>query len=68
MQTTDFAHGADSARAAAVRPDGKILVAGRSGQAFALARYTPDGKLDLSFSHDGKLTRFMGGSDDGQSI
>jgi serralysin len=67
-QTTDFAHGADSARAAAVRPDGKILVAGRSGRALALARYTSAGKLDLSFSHDGKQTSFVGGSDDGQSI
>jgi uncharacterized delta-60 repeat protein len=67
-QTTDFAHGADSARAAAVRPDGKILVAGRSGKALALARYTSAGKLDLSFSHDGKQTSFAGGSDDGSSI
>jgi serralysin len=67
-QTTDFAHGADSARAAAVRPDGKILVAGRSGKALALARYTTAGKLDLSFSHDGKQTSFLGGTDDGSSI
>ena len=67
-QTTHFAHGAASARAAAVRPDGKILVAGRSGKAFALARYTPAGTLDLSFSHDGKQTSFVGGTNDGQGI
>jgi uncharacterized delta-60 repeat protein len=67
-QTTDFAHRADSARAVAVRTDGRILVAGRSGKAFALARYTAAGKLDRSFSHDGKLTSFIGGSDDGSSI
>jgi serralysin len=67
-QTTDFAHRADSARAVSVRTDGRILVAGRSGKALALARYTAGGKLDLSFSHDGKLTSFIGGSDDGQSI
>ena len=66
--TTDFAHRADSARAVSVRTDGRILVAGRSGKALALARYTAGGKLDLSFSHDGKLTSFIGGSDDGQSI
>jgi uncharacterized delta-60 repeat protein len=62
-QTTDFGHRADSARAAAIRPDGKILVAGRSGKALALARYTPAGKLDLTFSHDGKQTSFLGGDE-----
>jgi serralysin len=67
-QTTDFAGGSDSARAAAIRADGKILVAGRSGQALAFARYNADGTLDKSFSGDGKLKSFIGGSDDGQSI
>jgi uncharacterized delta-60 repeat protein len=67
-QVTDFAKGSDSARVAAIRPDGKILVAGRSGHARALARYNADGTLDRSFSGDGKVKSFVGGSDDGSSI
>jgi uncharacterized delta-60 repeat protein len=67
-QTTDFGGGSDSARAVSVRGDGKILVAGRSGHALAFARYNPNGTLDKSFSGDGKLKSYTGGSNDGQSI
>jgi serralysin len=67
-QTTDFAGGSDSARAVSIRGDGKILVAGRSGHALAFARYNADGTLDKSFSGDGKLKSFTGGTDDGNSI
>ena len=39
----------DAANAATLYPDGRIVVAGSSGAAFALARYTTNGSLDTSF-------------------
>ncbi|MBI3456793.1 MAG: hypothetical protein HY002_13540 [Candidatus Rokubacteria bacterium] len=63
--TTDFG-GTDSARALALQPDGKIVVAGFtefSGQDFALARYNPDGTLDLGFGSGGKVTTDFGPGD-----
>lgn len=48
------------AYAVAIQPDGKLIVAGRAGRAFALARYGADGSLDTSFGSDGKLrARFL---------
>jgi uncharacterized delta-60 repeat protein len=57
-----------------VQPDGAIVVAGHTQirQApglpfendFAVARYEPDGDLDLTFSADGKATTEMGTEDD----
>ena len=52
----------DSARAVAIQPDGKIVVAGRwagfasdgSGGAFALARFNPDGSLNKAFGSGGR--------------
>ncbi len=52
---TDFG-GVDTGASVALQPDGKILVAGRSGEYFALARYNADGTLDASFDADGGLT------------
>lgn len=50
-----------------VQPDGKIVVAGRSGsqgRTLAVLRYNPDGSLDTSFSGDGKaLANFSAGDD-----
>jgi len=40
----------------AVQVDGKILVAGSIGTAFALSRYNSDGSLDTSFSNSGIVT------------
>lgn len=63
--------GSDDDRAfdVAVQADGKIVAAGytarstRTGVDFALARYTRRGKLDTTFSHDGKRrTDFSGGN------
>ena len=54
-RTTNFG-GDDVAYDVALQPDGKILVAGSSSGAFALARYDADGRLDHTFSGDGKLT------------
>lgn len=53
--TTDFGSGDDYATSVAVRPRGRIVVAGHTRGGFALARYRPDGMLDPSFSHNGKV-------------
>ena len=56
--TTNFG-ACDHAADLALQPDGKIVVAGVSGDPFnggknVLARYLPNGSLDSSFSGDGK--------------
>ena len=64
MVTTDFGGQYDSGEGVAVQPDGKIVVAGTSGDVvgssyvadFALVRYNADGSLDTTFDGDGKLT------------
>lgn len=57
--TTDFGD-VDYGNAAALQPDGKIIVAGDSVTSnyfdFSLARYNPDGSLDDSFGSGGKVT------------
>lgn len=57
--TTDFG-GMESGNALALQNDGKILLAGGTGDDyntyFAIARYTTNGTLDVSFSGDGKQT------------
>jgi uncharacterized delta-60 repeat protein len=62
---TDFGGRFDEALAVAVRPDGRIVVAGNSSDAtgadMAVARYQPDGTLDTSFDGDGMaLVEFDG--------
>lgn len=62
--TTDFGTDAIPEEAAA-QPDGKIVAAGGefgSQWRFALARYLPNGALDLSFGSDGKVTTGFGGN------
>jgi uncharacterized delta-60 repeat protein len=70
--TTDFGSNFDEGAAVAIQPDGKIVVAGVAGRQapegelrpgerkgisdFALARYMPNGSLDRSFGHKGKVT------------
>lgn len=52
----------DRVEALVVQGDGKLVAGGWTGETtfgpilFALARYTPDGRLDTSFSGDGKVT------------
>jgi hypothetical protein len=60
----------DRAQAIALLDDGKILVAGTTGDGdddgnFALARYNPDGSLDDSFGPDGTglVVTDFGGND-----
>ncbi|MCK0505535.1 DUF4347 domain-containing protein [Aromatoleum anaerobium] len=63
--TTDLGWYGDEGRSVSVQADGKILVAGSSGGKTALARYNTDGKLDTSFSGDGKVTTNLG---EGRSV
>jgi TonB family protein len=73
----------DSAKALAVQPDGKIIVAGMtrgkginrgtaskdSQEDFALARYSADGSLDASFGDGGRVvTDFAGNRDNVRAI
>ncbi len=46
----------DEARAVAIQADDRIVVAGTTDVAFALARYLEDGTLDPDFDDDGKVT------------
>jgi uncharacterized delta-60 repeat protein len=56
---TDFG-GHDGATAIAVQRDGKIVAAGWSRGAFAVARYRRDGSLDPTFGADGKVITDVG--------
>jgi uncharacterized delta-60 repeat protein len=55
-------YGGDEARAIAMQPDGRFVLAGFSDTApgarrhFAFVRYLPDGELDTSFGTDGTVT------------
>ncbi len=60
---TDF-RGRDAAAAVAIQSDGKIVVAGKDGRRFVLARYTPGGALDTTFGGDGKVATNLTAGDD----
>lgn len=65
---TAFPGGA-SAAAVVVDPQGRIVVAGSTGNDFALARYTPTGRLDGSFGSSGRVTTaFPGLQASGQAL
>jgi uncharacterized delta-60 repeat protein len=71
--TTDFAGGGDGAYAVAIRPDGRIVVAGfatvpGTGSDVALVRYLPNGALDGGFGSGGKVTTDVGTSDFGYDL
>jgi len=59
---TDFGSDDDVGVGVAIQGDGKVVVAGYTGtgaqsiRRFAVARYTTGGKLDKTFSGDGKVT------------
>jgi uncharacterized delta-60 repeat protein len=63
VKATDFTKRLDEAFDVAIQADGKIVLAGCTrvgmflGGRFAIARYTSDGKLDLTLGGDGKLRR-----------
>lgn len=62
--TTDFSPSVivdesyDMAEDVTIQPDGKIVVAGNSGDYFAVARYNPDGSLDTTFATGGKANTY----------
>jgi uncharacterized delta-60 repeat protein len=68
---TDFSGSIDEAKAVALQPDGKIVVAGHTPNfatgliEFALARYLPDGTLDTTFGDNGRVTTGFG---EGQAL
>ncbi len=70
--TTDFGSDRDRAFAVAIQTDGKIVVVGDMLQNtssgfradFSVARYDADGRLDTSFSGDGKTTVDIAGGHD----
>jgi len=47
----------------AIQPDRKIVLAGGSGYAFAVARYNIDGTLDNTFGTNGTVRTFINGGD-----
>ncbi len=61
MAYADFS-GLNFATAIAIQPDGKIVTAGKSNNDFVLARFTSDGRLDGTFSGDGKVATTVGGA------
>src|SRR5436190_20412857 len=67
--TTDLGSLHDIASSVLVQPDGKIVLAGQTGDSdtdFALARYNADGSLDTSFANGGTP---VGANDDlGRSV
>ncbi|MDO8750984.1 MAG: hypothetical protein Q7K03_07560 [Dehalococcoidia bacterium] len=69
--TTDFG-GNNFGQSVAIQSNGKIVVAGYSGEGvaydFAVARYNADGSLTTSFGAGGKVTTDFGGYDIGQSV
>jgi uncharacterized delta-60 repeat protein len=62
--TLAFGPGHDEGLAVTVQPDGKIVVAGTSNGAFALARLHADGTPDAGFSGDGRLVTDFGAGPD----
>ncbi len=75
--TFNFGLGNSEASAVVVQPDGKIIAAGDfdgntiedgSDGNFALARYNPNGTLDMSFDFDGRLTTPTGGDPDDSDV
>lgn len=67
---TDFSNRSDRARSVAMAPNGTIMAVGTSDVgggnfAFAFAKYTPNGALDISLNGTGKTTvDFGSGSDE----
>jgi uncharacterized delta-60 repeat protein len=70
--TTDFGSLINYANSVIVQSDGKIIVAGYSGNDphydFALVRYNTDGSLDASFGGTGKVKTTIGSNAIGESV
>jgi len=59
--TTDFNSSYNYAHGVAI-DGGKIVLVGRTGDDFAVARYNSNGSLDVTFGGDGKVTTDFGGA------
>ncbi|MFF2777129.1 calcium-binding protein [Streptomyces sp. NPDC058052] len=57
--------GTGSGEGVALQPDGRIVVAGKDGNAFLVSRFTTGGAPDPSFDGDGRLTTSFGPGDGG---
>ena len=71
--TPSFGHSWASGEAIALQPEGKIVVAGWVGEYgahdFFLARFNPDGSLDMTFGSGGTVTTdFSGANDSGSAL
>ncbi|HEX6702269.1 MAG TPA: hypothetical protein VF101_16195 [Gaiellaceae bacterium] len=55
-------------RALALQRDGKLVVAGQSGDDFAVSRYTATGRLDRSFGKGGDVVTPFGVRQDGNGL
>lgn len=65
---TDFGD-EEGCHGVAIQRDGRIVAAGSTrGGGFALACYTPDGRLDRSFGRKGKVTTTFGGDDQASGL
>ena len=70
----EFSGGFDEARAIALQPDGKIVLAGeadlnRADSPFAITRFNSDGSLDFDFGSGGKVrTNFFGNRNQANGI
>ncbi|HYH63910.1 MAG TPA: hypothetical protein VD866_04360 [Urbifossiella sp.] len=66
--------GSDAGNAAALQPDGKVVIAGNTSFSFAdnadfaLARVNPDGTLDTTFGNNGVLTTNILGADTARAV
>jgi uncharacterized delta-60 repeat protein len=66
---TDFTPGNDVAQGVAIQDDGKVVVAGKADDTFAVARYRTTGALDMTFAGDGtRQTSFTSLRDVGSSL
>lgn len=67
-RTIDFGGDSGSLLGAALQPDGRIVLAGRSDLQVAVARVNPSGSLDTTFSGDGKKLFSWGGFSEATSV
>ena len=67
-RTIDFGGDSASLLGAALQPDGRIVLAGRSDLQVAVARVNPSGSLDTTFSGDGKKLFSWGGFSEATSV
>jgi uncharacterized delta-60 repeat protein len=58
----------NGANAAAVQPDGKVVVAGLAGNYLSVQRLNPDGSLDKTFNKTGSVTINSGAGDFPQAV